>query len=198
MLCPSCEREIPDEAPACPDCGREIPLRSWVEPAKKTLAWQVVAGVVGLSGLLAIAWGISRLTFKSTPQTALRTAAASQPVSVKLVTGEAIVRPGNYFPVRFKVDAQRMSEARVVGSFEASGGPSNDIEAVLAEESQFENWLSGRQAQLLTSTGRVTKGNLDVPIAQAGTYILAFDNRFSPEADKQVTAEIELRFLPRR
>ena len=85
----------------------------------------------------------------------------------------------------------------VVGSFRASGGSGNDIAAVLAAESEFENWINGHQARALFATDKVTMGQLNVLITQSGTYILAFNNRFSLSTPKTVSADIELRYSAR-
>jgi hypothetical protein len=91
-----------------------------------------------------------------------------------------------------------MQDARVVGSFRASGGSGNDVQVVLAEESEWENWVNGHEARVLYSTGRITTGKIDVPIAEAGTYYLAFSNAFSTFSEKDVFAEVELRYLTPR
>jgi hypothetical protein len=68
----------------------------------------------------------------------------------------------------------------VVGSFRASGGSGNDIAAVLAAESEFENWINGHQARALFATDKVTMGQLNVLITQSGSYILAFNVASTP------------------
>jgi hypothetical protein len=49
---------------------------------------------------------------------------------------------------RFKVDTSVMNDVEVVGNFRASGGSGNDIQAALMDESNFENWKNGHQAQV--------------------------------------------------
>ncbi len=88
-----------------------------------------------------------------------------------------------------------MVNARVIGSFHASGGFGNDIETVLAEWDQCENWLNGHQAHVLYASGKVTNGVLDVPIQQAGTYCLAFSNKMALVSSKTVSGDIALRSM---
>jgi len=143
---------------------------------------------------------VSRLNYEPAPtgsQTENPTPVL-QPVSEKLFSGQSVVRAGKYVFVKFQFDSEKMRDARVVGTFHASGGSGNDIQAVIAEESEFENWRNGHQARVLYSTDKVTNGKFDVSITETGTYYLAFSNAFSLFTDKDVFAEAELRYLARR
>jgi len=87
-----------------------------------------------------------------------------------------------------------MRDAHIVGKFTASGGPGNDIAAVLASEDEFINWTNGHSAKVFYSTeGKKTTDQLDVPLAP-GNYIFAFSNRYSTFTDKYVMAEIALEY----
>ena len=87
-----------------------------------------------------------------------------------------------------RLDAQRPRG----WEFPYLGRSGNDIQSVLAEESEWENWINGHNARLLYSTQKTTNGKLDVPIAEEGTYYLGFNNAFSIMSDEYVFAEIEL------
>ena len=84
---------------------------------------------------------------------------------------------------------------RVVGSFRASGGSGNDIQPLLAEWSECENWINGHEARALYSRPKTTNGRFDVKIPEPGTYCIAFNNRFSLLSAKNVSADIELSYL---
>jgi len=130
---------------------------------------------------------------------------ALRPITLKLaptLLRQLVVPARDYVAITFKVDPA-MQQARVVGSFRASGGWGNDIQIVLADQAQFENlheillskglkWL---QRRVLYATAAVTNGQINVPISQAGTYYLVFNNLFSLLSAKQVFAEVELRYL---
>ncbi len=120
---------------------------------------------------------------------------SSPPVPVKeqLTSGQTIVKPGAYFYEKFVVD--RVKDAHVTGSFNASGGTGNDIEVLLLEESNFENWKNGHSAPALYSSGHITTGKIDVPLGQTGTYYIIFSNIFS-QSEKQVFSDISLTYLP--
>lgn len=121
-----------------------------------------------------------------------------RPFSDKLAAGQIEVQAGGDARYQVHIDTTKMLNAVVVGSFRASGGSRNDIAVVLAAEDEFENWINGHQANVLFATDRVTTGRLNVPITHSGTYILAFNNRFSLLARKTVAADIELRYCTQR
>ena len=88
----------------------------------------------------------------------------------------------------------QMTDAQLVGSFHASGGTGNDIQAVITDPSEFENWKNGHQARVYYGTQPTTNGSFNVRLAP-GTYILAFSNTFALLSPKEVTAEITLRYV---
>lgn len=193
MFCPACAKEIPETSTYCLHCGKPV---QGATPAPKTgasMGWIVAAALIVV--LLGVLWsGYNKRSEPSQPASLVRPAApVLRPVSEKMFSGQLIVRAGNYVYRKFTV-SPTMRDVRVVGSFHASGGSGHDIQAVLAEESEFENWINGHQAQVLYSTGQITNGKIDVYITQPGTYFLAFNNKFSLVTDKDVFAEVELSY----
>jgi hypothetical protein len=92
------------------------------------------------------------------------------------------------------VDPQTMHMAHVVGRFQMNGGTEDDIQIVLADANEFENWEKGLRAQTLYLGEQITSGTFDVRLTRAGTYTLSLRNTSSAE-DKKVSAEIRLRYL---
>jgi hypothetical protein len=88
-----------------------------------------------------------------------------------------------------------MTNAHLKGEFHASGGSGNDIEAIVAEWDECENWINGHQAHVLYASGKVTNGALDVPLSQAGTYCLAFSNKMGLISGKTVSGSVALQYL---
>jgi hypothetical protein len=101
------------------------------------------------------------------------------------VTSKILVAPG-------------MQNFRVTGSFSTSGGSGNDIQAVLADEAEFGNWINGHKANVFYSTGQITNGKINVGPLDPGTYVLALSNEFSLLSDKNVSAEIEASWMARQ
>lgn len=198
MYCPSCSKEIPDGSTFCLHCGKSVQAPQREERQLSKAGWLLLGAVIAL----AIFFGARAfLDSGKEPPKQPPVAQATQPpppvlvpVTEKLTSGQLVVRAGRYFRTKFTVDTEKMQDVRVVGSFHASGGSGSDIQAVLAEESEFENWINGHQARVLYSTGKITNGKIDVQITQPGIYILAFSNTFSPLTDKDVFAEVELRY----
>jgi hypothetical protein len=120
---------------------------------------------------------------------------ALRPVTLKLASGQLVVPALKYHYVRFQVDPAQMQQARVFGSFRASGGSRNDIEALVLDEDQFKTFSSRQQTHVLYNSGKITEGQINVRISQAGTYYFVFSNIFSLISTKYVFAEVELRYL---
>lgn len=197
MFCPACGKEIPDSAAFCLHCGKSTGINRKVSSRRLRLVILLsVLAVVIAYWLLQYNLGSSD---SSTPSLAQKVVAPFlAPVNQPLVSGQQTIEAGHYYRVRFSVDPATMLEARVVGRFHASGGTGNDIQVVLAEESEFENWINGHQARLLYATDQTTAGKIDVRITEAGTYCLALSNTFSLLSDKNVVADIELRYKARQ
>ncbi len=198
MFCPSCSKEIPEGSTFCLHCGKSVQAPQGERRELSKAGWLLIGVVIALViffGARAI------LDTGKEPPSQPPAAQITQPpppvlipITEKLASGQLVVRAGKYISTKFNVDTNKMQDVRVVGSFRASGGSGNDIQIVLAEESEFENWINGHQAQALYSTGKTTTGKIDVQITQPGTYILAFSNTFSTMTDKDVFAEVELRY----
>jgi len=129
--------------------------------------------------------------------------AASPPVPVlktryvpardKLATGQIIVKAGGYVQYRITI-TDEMIQPTVTGSFNASGGSGNDIQAVIADETNYTNWINGHQAQVFWGTqGKQTTGNLETRL-RPGMYYLVFSNKFSAFTDKQVFLDVDLTY----
>jgi len=169
-------------------------------PPKKSnaLAWVVGIGVVVIIGGAIL----FNSNFAGAGGQATRTAGASPemepktryvPVDQKIATGQIVVKANGYVQYRITVTPV-MLEPTLTGSFTCSGGSGNDIQAVIADETNFMNWINGHQARVFWGTeGKETTGRFDVRLG-LGTYYLVFSNRFSAFTDKQVFLEADLNY----
>jgi len=200
MFCRLCGKEIPESSVFCLYCGKVVGATPGQVPRRPSNL-PVVLGLTAIAILLVIIVAIAVIrTTKPKEPAPIPPATAPNvpvlhPVAIKLVSGQLLVRAGKYVSTKFQIDPARMQQAHVAGRFRASGGTGNDIQVVLADEDAFENWINGHEARVLYGTEKVTNGRIDVSISEAGTYILAFSNAFSSFSDKDVFAEIELRYL---
>lgn len=113
------------------------------------------------------------------------------PVSQKLATGQILVRAGGYVQYRITITPE-MVEPVITGSFNASGGSGNDINAVIVDEMNYTNWINGHEARAFWGTqGKKTTDNFEVRL-RPGQYYLVFSNKFSAFTDKQVFLEVDL------
>jgi hypothetical protein len=85
-----------------------------------------------------------------------------------------------------------LSSFEIKGRFRASGGAKNDIESVIADWAECENWINGNRAKVVYSSGAVTNGRIAVRLVEPGEYCIAFDNRMSVVSSKEVAAAIEI------
>lgn len=183
MFCPSCGKEIPDESRYCLACGKSPSATLGVgrpigreEPVSKTHTFRnVLLGFIGLL-VLYVVW----ITIGGQAPGMTRRDALTPPIFN--------VKAGTIYYVRFNVERS----GRVVGRFQASGGQGNDIQAVITDADNFENWSNGHQARVLYQTDKTTIGNIDVPIGRPGTYYIGFNNKFSLLSDKTVSASVLL------
>jgi hypothetical protein len=114
------------------------------------------------------------------------------PVDQKIVTGEITLKARGYLQYRVTVTPE-MLEPTLTGNFTATGG-ANDIMAVIADETNYTNWINGHQARSFWSTqGRETTGSFEVHLSP-GMYYLAFSNRFSRLTNKQVFIQADLSY----
>lgn len=104
-------------------------------------------------------------------------------MSAKLFSGQMVVKAGGYVTNQVTVDP-KMKNFRIVGQLNASGRTGNDIQVVLADEDEFQNWINGHEAHVFYSTEKITTGKLDAGALGPGRYVLAFSNRFSTFTDK--------------
>jgi hypothetical protein len=172
------------------------------EPDKQPnrLPWVIGIGVVLIVG--AIIWANSNSRPKTddgapAAQVVAKPAPVAKtrykPVNQKIATGQILVKANGYVQYRITITPE-MTAATVTGSFNASGGSGNDITAVIADESNYTNWINGHQAKVFWGTeGKQTTGNFEVKLAP-GMYYLVFNNKFSGFTDKQVFLEVDLNY----
>jgi hypothetical protein len=115
------------------------------------------------------------------------------PVSQKIATGQITVAANGYVQYRITITPE-MLEPRITGTFNASGGSGNDIQAVIADEENYTNWINGHQAQAFwTTQGKQTTGSIAATL-RPGMYYLAFSNKFSAFTAKQVFLDVDLNY----
>jgi len=168
---------------------------------KKTSSWWFGAAVA-----LIVAALLFTIRLWNAPVTTTRTQSVRQdspvnvepkfrivPVTQKIVSGNVTLQAGAYaqYPISILPE---MGNTRVSGTFNASGGNGNDIVGVIADESNFANWINGHQAQVFWQTaGRQTTGNFELTL-RPGTYYLAFSNKFSTFTAKQLSLDAQMTY----
>ncbi|HEX9678715.1 hypothetical protein [Nitrososphaera sp.] len=85
-------------------------------------------------------------------------------------------------------------DAKVEGSFIASGGARNDIRVVIVDETSFTNWRNGHEVTTYYNSGQLTTANIQTNIPTGVTLYLVFDNTFSIISDKRVNVDVDLEY----
>jgi hypothetical protein len=177
---------VPPSAPRAPEPPQRKPRVGWL---LGVLAVVIVGAVILANRTSAPASDSPTATAAPVRAPSVRYVPATQ----RIASGQIVVRAKALVQYRFQITPE-MRSAHVSGQFNASGGSGNDIEAVIATEAEFTNWVNGHQAQVFYSTqGKKTTDTFDVRLGP-GTYYLAFNNRFSAMTAKDVFLEVDLNY----
>jgi hypothetical protein len=188
MFCMRCGTVVPDGPQFCPKCGAVTGSTQMQKRSGASKTFYVVITLLGLA-LLVLLWPqLTKITSSSGLPLGL------VPASDKLFSGQFVVKAGGYVTNSFNVEPG-MQNFRIAGRFQAAGGSGNDIQAVLATEDEFQNWVNGHEAKVFYSTAQTTTGNLNIGPLAPGRYVLAFSNKFSLLSDKNVSAEVAAGWL---
>jgi hypothetical protein len=196
MFCVKCGTETPDDSQFCRKCGHALgvvptatvsqPAAS-VPPAKPKSKWSLGVFIVLLILILIVWWGATNHRHSGQLLVKLKhTVLINQP-------SIAVNANGYYF---FKLEVpQGATGSHLQGTFTASGGNGNDIEAYLLSEADFENWKNGHAANTYYNSGKVTVGNISVNLPPDGTtFYLVFNNKFSLLSPKNVQVNAALTY----
>jgi hypothetical protein len=115
------------------------------------------------------------------------------PVNQQIASGQVVVPARGYVQYRIEIPPEARA-AHISGSFSASGGTGNDVDAVLANESEFANWINGHRDRVFYGTmGKKTTDSFDVRLGP-GIYIFAVSNRFAVVSAKYVSLDVKLSY----
>lgn len=144
---------------------RDEPAQREIAAPKRTsrILWIVAVAAVLVIGVVILS--NSRSTRATTDDSGLPSAHAASnaapvpktryvPVSQKIATGQITVQANGYVQYRITITPE-MVEPQIAGNFNASGGSGNDIQAVIADEDNYTNWINGHQAHVRLHTARL-------------------------------------------
>jgi len=207
VFCVNRGTETPDGSQFCRKCGHALGVVSTaggaaaaVAPAPAPVTATAVAATAKPKGkaiwfflvvLILLVWWIA--TSHSPGARQLQQLAKQQHTLVINQQSVTASANGYYY---FKLDVPPGSSgAHLQGSFTASGGSGNDIEAYVLSETDFVNWKNGHPAKTFYNSGKVTTGNININLpAEVGTCYLVFDNKFSLLSQKNVQVNATLTY----
>jgi hypothetical protein len=117
-----------------------------------------------------------------------------RPHEMPILNQAVTINQLGYSYVEVNVPA-KASSVRLHGSFTASGGNDNTIEAYVFSANDYSNWQKRHDASPYYSSGRVSIGKIDANLpAGAGSYYLVFNNKFSVLNPTTVRAQTALTY----
>ena len=115
--------------------------------------------------------------------------------TVVVASGSLNVDSNSHTFISFSVPSGA-SNVVLEGNFTASGGSGNDIKVYVMDPTNYGHWTKGQQAFVSYSSGQTTSGNISASLPSiAGTYYLVFDNIFSLQSSKIITAQAILTYI---
>jgi ribosomal protein L40E len=220
--CSGCGAKLPDGAQFCSRCGKSVsvpakkktpPLADSARPNDSTpsdaslrfpassrrnrryIPW-IVAGVL----LVAIFWAAT----SDNPFAQGVQELAGWKHDQGVVDTSFSVAAHNFRYYKFGLPQGSM-HVSIVGQFSASadihsgkGSAQNadsNVEVYVMSEAAFVAWQNGYNGTNVYESGRVSQGTLQAELPDgAGIYYLIFNNKFSPNTQKRVTADVLLRY----
>jgi hypothetical protein len=208
VFCSTCGTETSDDSQFCRKCGKGLAVSATSSGAGATVAPARIPDppkpkplvrapflIAGALLLLLLIYGYNA-SQRANPNPAVnpidRIVKQQRTVTVK--NPSLSIRPLNFAYFKLDVPAGATS-VNVHGNFTASGGLANDVEVFVLSADDFVNWQNRHAARSIYNSGRVTVGTLNVNLpADAGTYYLVFNNRFSLLTQRSVMVDTALTY----
>jgi hypothetical protein len=207
MICSSCGGETPNDSRFCRMCGDSYlvaPTAGARGRRGAQMTFQLSRIAFAMIGALLLAGGgyyyyayyahRASYTRRSEHAATLLDRLTKKPHSVPVSSEPVTVKQLAY--TYFKLDVpDKAGSVLLKGTFIASGGTGNTIEAFLFPESDYVNWQNRHAATPLYSSGKVTMGAIETELpAGAGSYYLVFNNKFSVLDSKTVRVDAALTY----
>lgn len=206
MFCTTCGGETPNDSRFCRMCGDSYLVAPTAGGAAgsgrgKALTFQLSRIAFAMIGALLLAGAGYYYYAHSTSHSRRNEHAADlydrltkKPHNIPVSSEAVTINQLGYSYFKLDVPA-KASSVMLKGSFIASGGVGNTIEAFIFSETDYVNWQNRHASTPFYSSGRVTMGAIDLELpVGAGSYYLVFNNKFSVLAPKTVRVDAALTY----
>jgi hypothetical protein len=214
MFCPKCGSEHPDDSQFCRKCGTGLavplassgvasagtgaavaPARIPETPTKSKPLVRAPFVIAGVLLLLLLIYGYNA-SQRANPNPAVNPVdrIVKQQRTVTAKNPDLHINALSFSSFKFEVPTGATS-VNLHGNFTASGGLTNDVEVFVLSSDDFVNWQNRHEAKTFYNSGKVTVGTINANLpADAGTYYLVFNNRFSLLTQRTVLVDAALTY----
>ena len=113
------------------------------------------------------------------------------PVTQKVAAGPVLIKQRERVDYRIEI-TPNMHNAEVVGTFTAYGGSTSAVSAVIMEQSEYAEWISGHWAKSYYSSNGLKNTDKFAVRLDPGMYCFGISNRLSTYSSKIVYFEVDL------
>lgn len=148
MYCPACGKHIPDLSNFCLECGKAVLMAQSAAPLAQPSRSQTTIPMSRISRKGPIAFSARSAYLLSFRSSSFWHSRQTGSIGPRRAGTPRHPRYTVHFakpccPVRSPFETgPTMTNAHVTGNFHASGGSANDIEAIVAEWGECENWIN--------------------------------------------------------
>jgi hypothetical protein len=204
--CPFCAEEIQDAAVVCKHCKRDVPsaAHTTASPAPSvsrsasskpqsapsgTTRRNTLLGLLVVLLLLVVLVVANSGSDNSGSGAAALASAVSAPNVIPIATNQELVIPAGSVQSFTWTAPQYQPNCHISGHIQVTDGGSKDVQVVVLDADDYQNWVNGHQSKAYFQTEKTTAVTLNVNTGTVGPLVVAISNGFSVLSDKKVSIQ---------